>query len=154
MSQHVLNTKSHFDFHWKGALVVRALVGGFAGTVVFTLMGLFMAPHIIGQPMDVAVLLQPAMGGSYDMAFAAHFIAGSVIFPLLYLVVGLHNIPGPAWLRGALFLIPLYLTAMIIVMPTLGYGLFFESPPKAMVALIGHIAFGVVMGAVIGKQDK
>jgi hypothetical protein len=32
--------------------LVRALAGGFVGTVIFTLMGQFLAPHVIGQPMD------------------------------------------------------------------------------------------------------
>jgi hypothetical protein len=133
---------------------IRALVGGFVGTVVFTLMGKFMAPHIIGQPMDVAVLLQPMMGGSYIAGFAAHFLTGTIVFPLFYLLVGVQRLPGSGWLRGALFLIPLYLIAMIVVMPLLGYGLFFDSPQKAMVALMGHVAFGVCMGAIIGRPTS
>jgi len=54
-------------------------------------------------------------------------------------------------MRGALFLIPVYLVAMVVVIPVLGQGLFFGSPPKAMVALMGHVVFGLVMGAIIGK---
>ena len=73
------------------------------------------------------------------------------MFPLAYLILGIGNLPGPAWLRGALFLIPVYLVAMVVVMPILGQGLFFDSPPKAMVALMGHVAFGLVMGTIIGK---
>ncbi len=51
-------------------------------------------------------------------------------------------------------MIPLYLVAMVVVMPFLGQGLFFGSPPKAMVALMGHVAFGLVMGAIIGKPAR
>jgi hypothetical protein len=39
---------------------------------------------------------------------------------------------------------------MVVIMPILGYGFFFDSPPKAMVALMAHIAFGLCMGAIIG----
>ena len=35
----------------------RAIIGGFAGTVVFTLMMKFLAPEMIGHPMDIAVVL-------------------------------------------------------------------------------------------------
>jgi len=134
----------------KGKLI-RALVGGFLGTVVFTMMGLFVAPHVIGQPMDVAALMAPMLGGSHTAGVIAHFVTGTVVFPIAYLILGIRHLPGPAWLRGAIFMIPLYLVAMAVVMPLLGQGFFFGSPPKAMVALMGHVVFGLVMGAIIGK---
>ena len=133
---------------------VRALIGGFIGTVVFTLMGKFLAPQVIGQPMDVAVLLAPIFGGSHTAGVIAHFVNGTIVFPIAYLILGLRYIPGPAWLRGAIFLIFLYLVAMVVIMPILGHGLFFDSPPKAMVALMAHIAFGFCMGAIIGRPDE
>ena len=133
------------------AKLIRALVGGFVGTVLFTLMGQFIAPNVIGQPMDVAALMAPMLGGSHTAGVIAHFVTGSVVFPIAYLVLGLRYLPGPAWLRGGIFLIPLYLVAMVVVMPNLGQGLFFGSPPKAMVALMGHVVFGLAMGAIIGK---
>ncbi len=91
------------------AKLIRALVGGFVGTVVFTLMGQFVAPNVIGQPMDVAALLAPALGGSHTAGVIAHFVTGTVVFSIAYLIFGLRYLPGPAWLRGAIFLIPLYL---------------------------------------------
>ncbi len=134
--------------------LVRALIGGFVGTVIFTIMGKFLAPHVIGQPMDVAALIAPMLGGSHLVGVIAHFVVGTVVFPIAYLVAGATRLPGPPWLRGVLFLIPIYLIAMIVVMPILGQGLFFGDPPKAMVALMGHVAFGLAMGAIIGKPDE
>ena len=69
-------------------------------------------------------------------------------------MLGFERLPGPGWLRGAIFLIPVYLVAMVVVMPSLGYGFFFENAPKAMVALMGHVVFGLAMGAIIGRPDK
>ena len=132
----------------------RALFGGFVGTVLFTLMGMFVAPKVIGQPMDVAALIAPLLGGSHTAGVIAHFLTGAIVFPIAYLVLGIRWLPGPGWLRGALFLIPLYLGAMVVVMPFLGQGLFFDSGPKAMVALMGHIVFGLSMGAIIGRPAK
>jgi hypothetical protein len=132
----------------------RALIGGFVGTVLFTLMGMFVAPKVIGQPMDVAALIAPLLGGSHTAGVIAHFVTGTIVFPIAYLVLGIRWLPGPGWLRGALFLIPLYLVAMVVVMPFLGQGLFFGSAPKAMVALMGHVVFGLAMGAIIGKPDE
>ena len=134
--------------------LVRGLVGGFVGTLLFTMMGKFLAPHVIGQPMDVAALMAPMLGGSHVVGVIAHFITGTVVFPIAYLIVGIRKLPGPGWLRGAIFLIPVYLVAMAVVMPVLGQGFFFGDPPKAMVALMGHVVFGLAMGAIIGKPDE
>ena len=132
----------------------RALIGGFIGTALFTLMGMFIAPKVLGQPMDVVALIAPLLGGSHTAGVIAHFVTGTIVFPIAYLVLGIRWLPGPGWLRGALFLIPLYLGAMVVVMPFLGQGLFFDSAPKAMVALMGHIVFGLSMGAIIGRPAK
>jgi hypothetical protein len=136
------------------AKLIRALAGGFLGTVVFTLMGKFVAPMVIGQPMDVAALLAPAIGGSHTAGVIAHFVTGTVVFPIAYLIFAIRYLRGPAWLRGVIFLIFLYLVAMAVIMPILGQGFFFGSPPKAMVALMGHVAFGLVMGAIIGNSEN
>jgi len=133
--------------------LIRALAGGFLATVVFTLFGLFVAPNVIGQQMDVAALMAPMLGGSHTAGVIAHFVAGTVVFPIAYLILGIRYLPGPAWLRGAIFMIPVYLVAMAVMMPILGQGFFFGSLPKAMVALVGHVVFGLVMGAIIGKPD-
>lgn len=139
--------------HLNTNTLVRGVIGGLVGTVAFTLMGLYGAPDIIGQTMDVADLLAPALGGSHTLGMIAHFGAGTFIFPAAYLMFGLPALPGPAWLRGALFLIFVYLTAMLFVMPVLGHGLFLGSLPKAVVALMGHLVHGVIMGQIIGIPD-
>ncbi|GAF93654.1 unnamed protein product, partial [marine sediment metagenome] len=76
--------------------LVRALAGGFIGTVVFTLMGLFVAPNVIGQPMDVAALMAPILGGSHTAGVIAHFVIGTVAFPIAYLILGVRYLPGPS----------------------------------------------------------
>ena len=64
----------------------RALVGGFVGTVLFTLMGMFVAPEVIGSPMDVAALIAPLLNGSHTAGVIAHFVTGTILFPIAYLV--------------------------------------------------------------------
>ncbi|PKH07415.1 hypothetical protein CXF93_06995 [Moritella sp. Urea-trap-13] len=132
----------------------RGIIGGLVGTIVFTLMGQYMAPKVLGQPMDVAALMAPMLGGSHTLGVIVHFIMGTFLFPIAYLVVGIQNLKGPASIRGAIFLTVIYLGAMTVMMPILGQGLFFNSLPKAMVALVAHIVFGLLMGAIIGKPNK
>jgi hypothetical protein len=64
--------------------LIRALAGGFVGTVLFTIMGLFVAPHVIGQPMVVAALMAPMLGGSHTAGVIAHFVTGTIVFPIAY----------------------------------------------------------------------
>ncbi len=131
-----------------------ALIAGFIASVVFTLMGQIGAPHLIGQKMDVAVILAPTLGGSYALGVIAHFFTGVVVFPVAYLLIGLPILPGPGWLRGVIFLIIVYLVAMTVVMPYLGQGLFFNDTPKSMVALLGHVVYGLILGIIVGRPKK
>lgn len=131
--------------------LLKALLGGLAGTLVFTLMGKFIAPIMIGHSMDVAAILAPLFDGSHLAGMIAHFTIGTVIFPLAYLLLAARRLPGPAPLRGVIFLLFVYLFAMTVVMPLIGQGLFLDSQPRAMVALMGHIIFGVILGTAVGK---
>jgi hypothetical protein len=132
----------------------RAILGGFIGTIVFSLMGKFMAPIMIGQPMDVAALAAQFLGGSYIAGVVAHFVMGSVGLPIGYILTIYRWVPGPAVVRGIIFGVGAYLFAMIVVIPVLGQGFFFGNPPKAIAALVIHIVFGAIVGVITGKPSK
>ncbi|WP_279142897.1 DUF6789 family protein [Photobacterium phosphoreum] len=134
--------------------VVKALVGGFLGTLAFTLMGKFLAPHLIGHSMDVAAIIAHMLGTSESIGLMMHFMVGTIVFPIGYLLIGYSRLPGSGWLRGLLFLIPIYLIAMTVVIPMAGKGLFFHSMPMSMVALMGHMVYGIILGAIIGTPKK
>lgn len=136
--------------------VVKALVGGFLGTLAFTLMGKFLAPHLIGHSMDVAAIIAHMLGTSESIGLMMHFMVGTIVFPIGYLLIGYSRLPGSGWLRGLLFLIPIYLIAMTVVIPMAGKGLFFHSMPMSMVALMGHMVYGIILGLVVGtpKNNK
>jgi hypothetical protein len=63
---------------------MKSMVGGLAGTVVMTLMMRFIAPMMLGHPMDIAAMLGNMMGGSWAIGMVAHLMNGIVIFPLAY----------------------------------------------------------------------
>ncbi|MEC6823516.1 hypothetical protein VXS02_08755 [Photobacterium piscicola] len=48
----------------------------------------------------------------------------------------------------------MYLIAMTVVMPMAGKGMFFNSIPMSMVALMGHMVFGFILGLVVGTPKK
>lgn len=79
--------------------VTRAIVGGFAATVVMTLGMYFVAP-MMGVHMDIAAMLGSMMGGSHAMGMVAHFVNGTVIFPLIYVYLLYRFLPGSPVARG------------------------------------------------------
>ena len=68
-------------------------------------------------------------------------------FAVGFLIVGPY-LPGPIWLRGVIFMAGVWFLAGLIAMPILGVGLFFGGAREAMSALMGHVAFGAILGAI------
>ena len=125
----------------------RAIAGGFAGTVVFTLMMKFLAPIMIGHAMDIAVVLGTFTGLGAPAGMALHFLLGSLGFAVGFLIVGPYLL-GPVWLRGVVFMAGVWLFVGLVAMPILGVGLFFGGAKEAVAALVGHLALGAVLGMI------
>ena len=133
--------------------LTKAIVGGLAGTVVMSLMMRFVAPMMLGHPMDIAGMLASMMGGVYAIGMAAHLVNGIVIFPLVYVFIVFRYLPGPPLLRGVIWGAVLWLAAETMVMPMAGAG-FFRSEiggAKAVfAALMGHLVYGALLGYIAG----
>ena len=131
----------------------RAISGGLAGTVVFTLMMKFLAPEMIGHPMDIAAVLGTFTGLGTSAGLVMHFLLGTLGFAIGFVIVGPY-LPGPGWLRGVVFMAAVWLLAALIAMPILGVGLFFGGAKEAMAALFGHVALGAILGMVARLPDR
>ena len=133
--------------------LVKSFVGGLAGTVVMTLMMRFVAPLLVGHPMDIAAMIGRTMGVSPALGLVGHLMLGVVIFPLVYALIMFRILPGPPVLRGALWGVVLWLGAETVMMPMAGNG-FFSSEiggaPAALAALMGHLVYGGLLGFIAG----
>jgi uncharacterized membrane protein YagU involved in acid resistance len=125
----------------------RAIIGGLSGTVVFTLMMRFLAPEMIGHPMDIAAVLGAFTGLGTPAGVVMHFLLGTLGFAIGFVIVGPY-LPGPGWLRGVIFMAAIWFLAGLIAMPVLGVGLFFGGAKEAIVALFGHVVLGAILGMV------
>ena len=123
----------------------RAIIGGLVGTIVFTLMMKFLAPMMIGHPMDIAAVLGTFTGLGTPAGLVMHFLLGTIGFAIGFVIVGPY-LPGPDWLRGLIFMAGVWFFAGLIAMPILGVGLFFGGAKEAMAALIGHVVLGAILG--------
>ena len=131
----------------------RAIIGAFAGTVVFTLMMKFLAPEMIGHPMDIAAVLGTFTGLGTSGGMVMHFLLGTLGFAIGFVIVGPY-LPGPGWLRGVIFMAAIWFLAGLIAMPVLRVGLFFGGAKEAIAALLGHVALGAILGMVARLPDR
>ena len=135
------------------AALPRAISGALAGTVVFTLMMKFLAPEMIGHPMDIGAVLGTFTGLGTSAGVAMHFLLGTLGFAIGFVIVGPY-LPGQGWLRGVIFMAAVWFLAGLIAMPVLGVGLFFGGAKEAMAALFGHVALGAILGMVARLPDR
>ncbi|MEK7214045.1 MAG: DUF6789 family protein [Chloroflexota bacterium] len=127
------------------------ILGGFAGTVAITVMMYGVAP-MMGLNMDIAQMLGSMLGGSWWAGMMMHFVNGTIIFPFIYAFF-LHGVlPGSNAVKGITWGAVLWLTAQAVVMPMMGAGFFSGSVMAAMGSLIGHVAYGWLLGWIAGSS--
>ena len=126
----------------------RGIVGGLAGTAVMTAL-MRMAPAMGLPPMNIGAMLGSVMGGSLVVGWMAHFVIGTVL-AMVYAALFATRLPGPGFLRGALYGFAPWLVAQLVVMPMMGAGAFGGSFGAAFGSLMGHLVYGAVLGSIYG----
>ena len=133
--------------------LIKSMAGGLAGTIMLTMMMRFVAPFMLGHPMDVAGMLGNMMGGSWAMGMVMHFVNGTVIFPLIYAFLLYRLLPGRPAVKGLVWGVVLWLGLQLIAMPMMEGGLFSMNAggmKAAIVALVGHLVYGSLLGSIAG----
>jgi uncharacterized membrane protein YagU involved in acid resistance len=132
--------------------ILKAIAGGFIGTVMFTLMMRFVAP-MMGVRMDIVAKLGEMTHRGMAGGVLMHFLNGTVIFPLIYVYLLYRFLPGAPWQKGLLWGVVLWLGVEIVMMPMMGSGIFsaeMGGTKAVMAALIGHLVYGALLGAIAG----
>jgi len=130
----------------------QVVVAGTIGTAAMTAVGIWIAPMMGLPPMNPAVMLAGAMGGSLALGWLAHFMIGNTL-AVGYALFG-SRFPGPGVVRGALFGIIPFFMAQLLVMPMMGMPLFSGSAAMAMGSLVGHLVYGGFVGGVYGEAGE
>jgi hypothetical protein len=135
----------------------RAVAAGVIGTAVMTVL-LLWAPSVglpklaIGEllstflAVSVAVLRVGPTGG-----WVIHGLVG-IGFALLYARFFVKLLPGKPAARGALYGFLIFIVAQVVFMPAVGAGVFSRGDPAMILgSLLGHLAYGVLVGAIYGE---
>ena len=131
----------------------RAVLGGFVGTITITMMMYWVGPMMGLMRMDIAEGLGMTLGIGWTGGLIAHFMNGTIIFPLAYVFVVHRVLPGGPAVKGLVWGAVLWLTAQLVVMPMMGGGVFSANMGGAMAvggSLMGHLAYGVLLGSIAG----
>lgn len=135
----------------------RACFAGFLGTIVVTCMVIFASPTLIGGPSDIASVLARMLGGTWLAGMAAHFFVGTVALPLIYLAAMNRRLPGGPAVRGAIWGFALWLFSQVVVLPLAGggfFGLASGAVRPILDSLVGHLAYGLVLGVFAGDPNE
>jgi uncharacterized membrane protein YagU involved in acid resistance len=130
----------------------RAIVGGLAATAVMTVL-MLMAPAMGLPPMNIGAMLGSVMGGSLFLGWMAHFVIGTML-AVIYAAVFTTRLPGPGFVRGALYGLAPWIVAQLVVMPMMGAGPFGGSFGAGFGSLVGHLVYGAVLGGIYGTAEE
>lgn len=136
---------------------LRAILGGLLGTIAMTFLMYFVAPLILGQPMDVAKMLGDFLGTSRNVGMAVNYFNGTIIFPLIFAWILWRALPGGPAAKGTVWGLILWFLAQAIVTPMAGGGFFSANAGGIMAviaSLVAHIIYGAILGAVAGTPTR
>jgi uncharacterized membrane protein YagU involved in acid resistance len=134
----------------KPGVIGRGIVAGFVATIVLSAMMLMKQTMGLMPELDpIGMITGMAGASSPAVGWIGHFVIGSVVWGGGFAIVSPY-LPGPYWLRGAIFGVGAWLMMMIVMMPMAGGGLFGLglSMMTPVATLVLHIVFGLVLGGV------
>jgi len=134
--------------------VSRILFGGLAASIVITMMMYFGASMMLGAPMDIAGEIAQMIGTPWMLGMIMHFVLGTVVFSFAYAFVAPRFVWGNAPIRGMTWGVALWVVAMFMMSPMMGKGLFMGGMPPAIASLVGHLAYGLTLGVIVGIPAK
>lgn len=130
----------------------RAVAGGLLATAVMTAL-MLMAPVMGLPPMNIGAMLGSMMGGSLFLGWMAHFVIGTIL-AIIYAALFAPRLPGPGFVRGAVYGLVPWIVAQLVVMPMMGAGVFGGSFGAGFGSLMGHAVYGAVLGGVYGTEPN
>jgi uncharacterized membrane protein YagU involved in acid resistance len=130
----------------------RVIIGGLVATAIMTVL-MLMAPAMGIPPMDIGAMLGSRMGGSLFLGWMTHFVIGTVL-AIAYAAFFATRLPGPGFVRGALYGLVPWIVAQLVVMPMMGAGPFGGSFGAGLGSLVGHLVYGAVLGGIYGTFES
>ena len=131
----------------------KVAIAGAAGTLAMTI--LMLVGPMMGMPkMDMGVMLgtmNPMMELPYLVGWMMHFVIG-IILTYIYAAFLFDKLPSEGWMKGAIYSVIPFLVMQMMLGPMMGMPFFSGGEIMAIMgSLLGHLAYGGVMGYVYGE---
>ena len=133
--------------HWG-----RGILGGILAFLAFNTLVFHVSPKFLGEPLDVA-LAMVVFHVDFTVADILRFMVGSFVFPLVYVAVFLPFVPLTSAQRGLVFGGLLWLFVGMFVTHWAGPGWFYGGVTPAILALMNHLIYGLILGVVVGQPS-
>lgn len=133
--------------------ILKAMIGGFVGTVALTLFMQFVTAPLSGFTIDIAAMMGQMLGVSHLIGSILHFMMGTILFPLIFVYVYGYLFGSPM-VRGMMFAIPIFLGAVFVIIPLTGAGFLLANlGGMTSIALIfvAHMIYGGLLGLITGR---
>ena len=132
----------------------NGVIAGFFATIALS--ALMIGKQLMGimPQLNPITMMSKMMGATTPLiGWMDHFLIGTIFWGVLFSLLQ-SKLPGPYWLRGAIFATGAWLISMVMVMPMAGGGLFGIAlglgVMASVAALILHWIYGAVLGGVYG----
>jgi uncharacterized membrane protein YagU involved in acid resistance len=134
----------------------RAVAAGLVGTTVMTTL-LLVEPSVGLPRIAIGQVLSTSLGSASAhlpigpaAGWIIHFLVGALL-ALVYAGFFANRLPGTAFIRGASYGVMVFILAQLTFMPLVGGGIFSRGDVELLAgSLIGHLAYGGVMGWIYG----
>jgi membrane protein DedA with SNARE-associated domain len=140
----------------RGERLRRGLLAGLLGGLAWMLLANILLP--LGSPLfqptafESAIVLQIAQYGSaraVPVIVAVALLAGSMLWGALYGLVQ-PALPGPAWLRGAIFAVVPLAVSLLLLQPLTGHGRPGLALEDGWLPMVGEAVRWLVYGLTLG----
>ncbi|SEW24761.1 hypothetical protein [Natrinema salifodinae] len=131
-------------------------VGGIVGAVVFGAMMAMQTPDVLEAAIPAMYGLEGGLAGM--IIHVSHGAVLGVVFAALLVAAGRPNLAvGPAVAAGLVYGIAVWAVLAVVVMPlwlsAVGFAMAPAVPNVAIESLIGHAAYGLVLGAAYAALE-
>jgi uncharacterized membrane protein YagU involved in acid resistance len=139
----------------------RAVLAGLIATIIMSIIQA-MAPMMGFPRMDIAAMMGSMFGGSLVLGWVVHLMMGSIVWAAVYAYVAEPRLGGPPWARGLIYGFMLAAFVLIIGFPLVGtmfasltlkpgfLSMGMGGATATMGVIIGHLAYGLVLGVIYG----
>jgi len=132
----------------------RVLVAGVVGTIVLAIFMEGVARIVLGGAMKPAVLICQVLGMDSSLLWVGeiiHYSLGIIIFPIGYVIALAVTGMSRGVVSGTLWGVILWGAAGTVMMTLAGGPLFWGFGKPMIASLVAHIAYGAVLGAILGR---